>query len=332
MVDESQKRRVAHYTNRRDAELAHPALDLSAPMRKSDFADITDSYSYPEVDWVKCQLEIDGSTCHQDHGIGWFMIRKDGVEGYIGGDCAQVHFKTDKVFAGAVAKARRDIRTQNLVDRLGNLIQDREVLRQRIVDGFERQQKLRKRVGNIRDLLPYAVMDRLHHMTKTGDRNLRVEFGYQEKDEDRDQKVIEVTRWRAEVVGTLAAPQALEVAAIEEIGERLRSALAACGQAEASPERSERELRGWAESIESVDRSQVDLDEAVSALAAFVELTNLRGLCWVCRKDEDQVKAARAVLRMTGSRDVSDSTARRARDTWRDEIAASRKGAKFRVP
>jgi hypothetical protein len=332
MAEEPPDRRIRHYSDRREAELAHPALNLSAPMPKSEFAFIGDSYGYAETDWVKCQLEIKGAICKQDHGTGWFMIRKDGVEGYIGGDCALLHFKKDKVFAGAVAKARRDIRTRDLVERLGNLIQDRDALHQRIVAVFERQRNLRQRIREIRDLLPYVVMDRLHRMTKAGDRNVRVEFGYLERDEDRNQKVIEVIRWRSEVVAMLAAPHAIEVAIVEEMGARLRSGLAACRQAQASPERSENELRGWAESIESMDRTQANLNEAVTALDAFVEPTNLRGLCWLCPKDEDQLKAARAALRIAGSRDVSDSTAQRARDTWRDQISASRKGAKFKVP
>jgi hypothetical protein len=323
---------ITHYTSRRDAELAHPALDLSAPMRKSDFGGITDSYGYPEVDWVKCQLEIDGNTCQQGHGAGWFMIRKDGVEGYIGGDCARVHFGKDKAFAGAVAKARRDIRTQDLVARVGNLIQDREALHQRIVDAFEQQQRLRKRIAEIRHMLPYSVLDRLYRMTKAGDRNIWADFGYLEKDEDRNQKVIEVIRWRSEVVATLSAPNAIEVTPIEVIGARLRGALTACTQAEASPERSDKELRGWAESLESVDRCRAELDEAALALDSFGVPTNLRRLCWLCPKDADQVKTARAGLRMAGFREVSDTAARRARDTWRSELTASRKGAQFKIP
>jgi len=174
-------------------------------------------------------------------------------------------------------------------------------------------------------------MDRLHRMTKTGDRNVRVEFGYPEKDEDRDRKVIDVIRWRSEVVGTVTAPHAIEVAVIQDIGKRLGSALAACNHAEASYERSEKELRSWVGAIEDVDRCETNLADALSALEAFLELTNLRGLCWVCPKDEDQVRAARAALRMAGSREVNDSTSRNARDTWRDEIVASRKGVKFKI-
>ena len=322
---------VGHYTNPKQAAHDYPALDLTAPMGKSDFADITGAYNYPEAGWVNCQLEIDGAICKQAHGVGWIMLRKDGVEGYIGGVCARDHFQADEVFAGAAAKARRDIRIQNLVDRLGNLIVTRDVLRQRIVDVFERQQRLRKRVGKIRNSLPYVVMDRLHHMTKTGDRNVRLEFRHVEKDEDRDGKVIHVVRWRPDIVATVAAPQALEVGPIEEIGDKLRIALAAANAAEANPDRTEREMRHWAESIEAVDRCEAELEEVELALAVFVDPSNLRGLCWVCRKDADQTKSARAAIRAAGAWD-DDAGARRARDAWREELKASRGGIEFSVP
>jgi hypothetical protein len=332
MKDEPPNRPIAHYTDRREAELAHPALDISAPMPKTDFARITDSIGYPRIDWVKCQLEIDGEVCQEGHGDGWIMMRRDGVEGYIGGDCAKLHFGKDKAFASAVAKAGRDIRTTNLLVRLANLIQDREALRRRIHDVFERQQKLRKRVGGLRDVLPYAALDRLHQMSKTGDRNVRVDLGYLEKDEDRDRNVIDVVRWRPEVVGAITAPQALEVGIVEGIGKRLGTAVAACNHAEASSERSDKELRRWADAIEDVDRCEVNLRDAISSLESFVEPMNLSRLCWACRRDEDQVKVARVVLRLTGSRDVNDHAAGKARDTWRDEIMTTRKAVRFKVP
>jgi hypothetical protein len=331
MEDEPPNRPIAHYTDRREAELAHPALDISAPMPKPDIH-ISDSYSYARVDWVNCQLEIDGNTCKEGHGTGWIMMRRDGVEGYIGGDCAKRHFKKDKAFARAVAKAGRDIRTTSLVVRLANLIQDREGLLRRIHDVFERQQKLRKKVGELRGVLPYAALDRIHQMSKTGDRNVRVDLGYLEKDEDRDRNVIDVIRWRSEVVGAITAPQALEVGIIESIGKRLGTTVAACNHAEAILERSDKELRGWVDAIEDVDRCDVNLRDAIAALESFVEPMNLSRLCWSWRKDEDQVKVARVVLRLAGSRDVNDHAAARARDTWRDEIMTTRKAVRFKVP
>jgi hypothetical protein len=236
------------------------------------------------------------------------------------------------VFAGAAARARRDARIQNLLNRLGVLLQDTTALHERIRQVFERQQRLCAKIRQIRQFMPYAVMDRLQHMAKTGDRSVRVEFRYVEKDEDRNGKVIDVVRWRADIVGMAAAPNALDISSLEEIGERLRVALSACTDAEPSAERTEGELRGWAEAIEGVDRCEADLDEATSGLGVFIELTNLRTLCWVCRKDADQIKAARAALQLTGARNAGDSAARNARDRWREEVERSHDGRDFRIP
>jgi hypothetical protein len=324
-------RAVVHYVDRAEAEKAHPALDISAPMPKTELV-ITDSYEYPERrDWVGCQLEIDGKICREPHGNGWFMMRRDGKEGYVGGDCAKRHFKADKEFAKAVARAGRDIRTGNLRTRLGSLVQDREALRRKILEELERQQTLHVKVKALRQMLPYPALTQLHQMGKTGNRIVRVDLGYLEKDEDRDQKVIEVMRWRPEVVGAVAAPHALDVGSIEAIGVRLRAGLAACMSADPNAEKADKELRRWADAIDDVDRCKADLVEATSALGSFAEPTNIGYLCWVCPKDEDQVEVARAVLRLAGSRDVTDSAAVRARNTWRKEIMIARKAQRFKV-
>jgi len=41
---------VTHYSSPKDAKREHPALNLDAAMHKEDFADISGSYNFPEVD------------------------------------------------------------------------------------------------------------------------------------------------------------------------------------------------------------------------------------------------------------------------------------------
>jgi hypothetical protein len=91
-------------------------------------------------------------------------------------------------------------------------------------------------------------------------------------------------------------------------------------------------LRGWAVPIEGVDSCEAELDQATSALSVISDLASLRALCWVCRKDEDQIKTVRAALRITGARDTSDASARKTRDVWREEIKASHGGHEYRIP
>lgn len=322
---------VKHYLKLSDLMRDHPALDLEAAMQKDAFDDIPSSYNLAEIEWVKCQLDIDGKICREPHGIGWVMTRKnDGVQGFIGGHCANEHLLSNVDFANAAAKARRDVRLQRLVARLAPLIAERDVLRQRITDVFGRQQELRRLVARIRESLPFPVLESLHDMVKTGNRGLRVEFRHVEKDEDRDGNPIDVVRWRSDQVANIAAPAAVEIVVVNDIGDRLRVGLEACNHAEASTERTEKELRAWAEAIEAIDRCESDLEEATTALSAFVDLQNLRGLCWVCRKDEDQVQTAQAAMRLTG-RNADERAARKSRDEWRQEIRTSHGGLDFRI-
>ena len=299
-------------------------------MPKEAFADITGAYGYERAHFVTCQLEIDGQICKQEHGRGWIMLRVDGVEGYIGKDCAHEHFKRDHAFSSAVARARREVRTDALVARLEALLAD-PLRRDRIVDGFGRQHSMLQEIRRIRDLLPFAVKESLERMTKSGGAAVRLEFEYREKAEDRNGNVIEVSRWRPETVGSINAPGAIGLRGIENIGEAFRAALTACDHARPSADVPYKTLLGWAESLEALDRCESDLDDLAEDLESFVLPMNLRMLCWLCHKESDQVEAAQAVLRLTGS-SGSESFARAARNEWRREIMAAYQDRPFRIP
>ena len=187
-------------------------------------------------------------------------------------------------------------------------------------------------LSTTRKLFPYAVLQRLHQMTKSGNRSIQVKFGYLENDEDQNGKVIEVTRWRLDTIGAVAAPEALGDLKLRDISQRLDLARTACSWAEASPDRTDTEMRAWSESIEGLDRCEVDLSDAESAVASFTAPANLRALCWLCTKDEDQIQTARAALRLSGTPRASKSDAHKARNVWRNELRASRNDAEFRIP
>lgn len=325
-----QSSRIEYFRTPQDAREAHPRLDLDAAMPKEAFDAITGVYSYDRAHFVICQLEINGQICRQEHGKGWIMRRTDGVEGYIGKDCAHEHFKKDHAFTNAVAHARRQVRTGALIERLRCLLDD-PLRRDRIVDGFERQRALLREIRRIRDLLPFVVKETLERVAKGGRNAVWLEFEYLEKDEDKDGNVFEVSRWRPETIGVVDSPSSIDLGRVDSIGEAFRAALTAYDYAKPSPEHPYRTLLGWAESLEALDRCESDLDELSNGLESFLRPMNLQLLCWLCRKESDQVDTVQAVLRLTGS-PAGGMAARSAWGAWRREISRAYQDRRFRVP
>lgn len=323
--------RIQQFQSSQEARAAHPRLDTDAPMPKESFRAITGVCMFPRTDWVTCQLTVAGGTlCRQEHGKGWIMQRADGVEGFIGHDCARDHFGADHLFRTEAARARREVRTDELVARLKLLLSD-PAKRERLQDGFERQQQLRRDVRRIRDLLPHSVKNRLHDMTKTANRNVQVQFEYRELIEEKDGKEREVSKWERRVIGTVTNPSAIDITTVDLLGERFRSARAALEYADPSPERTEKELRAWVRSLEDIEQCEADVDDAAEALDVFAQAENLKLLCWTCRHQDEQIQVARAALTLARGAEVLEGAARKPLEDWRRTLSDANQGRRFRI-
>lgn len=328
------RERVEYFRTPRDAELARPNLNRNVPLPKDVLIKapiITGIYSYEPADWVICQLEISGNICRQEHGKGWIMRLPDGAEGYIGQHCAKEHFGAEHAFVKETARARKEVGRDALLARLRALLDD-PVRRERIVDAFERQQALKTEISRIRDMLPFAVKDRLHSMTKTGNSSVSLDFEYLEKDEDHQGKVIEVRKWQIDGIGAVRAPNALDALRIDALGERLRAALTTFDYADPSIDRSDKELRVWAECLEELDRCEAEIDEFIEELGKFMQPQNLSLLCWLCRIEQEQIAVTRISLQLTTKKSVTDGTARSTFNEWGRELVTSRNAIRLRVP
>lgn len=324
---------IQYFRAPREAEAARPKLDRDAPMHKAEYAGLTGVYSFPEVDWVTCQLIPEGATamCGQVHGNGFIMRRTDGVEGYLGQDCAKKEFDAHHEFGRDTAAARRVVRKVSLVERLGDLLAH-SMRRERIVEGFTRQRTLRRQIAKVRDDFPHAVKEWLYSASKRGHRVIELDFMHMETIEDKDGKDREVPRWHRERIGAVAAPGGLDLRGVEKLGERFRASLAAADSAEANAEMPDKELLQWAEALEDADRCELDLEEAEEAFSTFLHPDNCRLLCWVCRKTDDQITTAGVALGLAARRKVSTEEAEAAFRAWRGELLATYRGLQLRIP
>lgn len=330
------KRLVHCHKNPRDAELEHPKLDRTALMRKAEFGDITGQTDFERADYVTCQLEKKdnpGKPCERRFGNGWIMANSDGVEGYIGGDCADEHFGAHEAFAGAKAKARREVALQETVKQLRGLLDDAPSRRTRLSAAIERHRQIMERVRRLREALPFATLERLSDAAKSGRREVALEFETPEPREDeKTKKVYTIHKWKREPFGYISSPAALDAARLKSIADRLREAGLALTYAEASLEQKVSQMRDWAQAINGLDDCERDIVAASADLNAFSQPENLRMLCWLCRDESDQEQCAGIALQTVSRDAVKPAEAKRARRQWYQEIVAAKDGRRFRVP
>lgn len=289
-------------------------------------------YLFAVEDRVPCQLvtKQGGGMCNQVHGRGFIITRKDGKRGFIGRDCSLEHFGVDHAFVQAAATADKRVALQKAVDRLRCLLTD-DSLRARLHDAFTRQQTLFQSVRSVRRELPNSLLDLLYNMAKANRNAVVVKFERRELIENKEGKNVEVSKWDPTTIGTLSRPEALNLLAVEALADRFRLATATLDRAEASTDQPKNQLVEWARALDDIDIAARDLRTAEDALEAFLDVENLKLLCWLMHDARDQLKIARYVLKRQRGNEVSEQAARRPLEEWEREVRAPYQGRRFRV-
>jgi hypothetical protein len=318
--------RALDFRNPREVEAARPRLDLECAISLSNFGGLVGKYAFQEADRVLCQLEEKGSVCRQVHGNGWIAKRKDGAEGYIGKDCAKRHFSADSNFATEASRVRREVQVDDLVRRLDARLTDQGT-RERVSTAFASYRALSEEFSSYCQSWPRSLVKRMQEMGRSGDRAVRIQYLYAEKDEKGN-----VTReWVDDSLGTIAGIDIFQPAVLTPVRERLSTARTALSFAVASREQSAKQLRQWLAEIEAADGSATEIDALRAKAASFNEAANLKLLCWTIRNDDDQISIVHAVVERISGTSVSIATARETRKQWQHGIRARNAGRDFRV-
>jgi hypothetical protein len=320
--------RAQDFRSPAEVETARPRLDRSCAIPLSEFSGLVGHYYFKREEWVECQIEPKpNSVCHQEHGDGWVARRKDGAEGFIGGDCAQKYFGADRTFATEASRVRRELRVEELIQGINARLND-PAFRQRAEAVVTRHRQVRDQVGSAREVWPQSLLQRLLDMVKTGRKTVDVEFRYVERDKEGK----ESSTWQAVTIGSIVGAEGLDVLHIRRLAERLADITRTLAEAApAARDLPERTLREWRRTLEDLDQCEGEIDEVVKALGIFQEPENLRLLCWLVRKDANR----RAVVRAIMERDGTLATDERVQSTlkaWAADIRATNQGRDFRVP
>lgn len=276
---------------------------------------------------MECQIEPKpNSVGHQEHGDGWVARRKDGAEGFIGGDCAQKYFGADRTFATEASRVRRELRVEELIRGINARLND-PAFRQRAEAVVTRHHQVRDRVGSAREVWPHSLLQRLLDMVKTGRRTVDVEFRYVE----RDKEGRESSTWQAVTLGSIVGAEGLDVLHMRRLAERLGNITRTLAEAAPARDLPERTLREWRRTLEDLDQCEGEIDEVVKALGTFQEPENLHLLCWLVRNDTDRRAVVRAIMERDGAH-ATDGLVQATMKAWAADIRASNQGRDFRVP
>jgi hypothetical protein len=317
-----------------DARASCQRLDTDATMRIAEYGGLVAETAYPEIHRVECQLiREDGRVCHTKFGNGWIASRKDGVQVYIGGDCAGRHFSAGgeegkRYRADATAMARSN-RISALRQRIETRKSDADYLAA-LRSSYERCETLRDQAVAERDGLPERVVRRLHDIRRGISRDVPGEVRYVEKDEDREGKVFDVVRWRPASLGTLMGVEGLDTGTISSIQETVRSAHNALRETAADEKRLEKALTNQINKLDAAATLPARLDSIERSLEMFRRPENYRALCWIAIRDDDrEAVVARMLERQHQPAKLQHARAKIAE--WRREIESAHGGRLFRA-
>ncbi len=317
--------RAQQFRSRREVE-TRDSFDSRCGIDLAEFGSLIGAYVFPESEQVKCQLVKNGSVCGQVHWHGWVARRKDGAEGYIGGDCAAKNFGADRTFTAERARVRRELRIDELVGRLAGYLAD-PALTSRIDEAIGRHRALRSEFARIRDLWPKAIRRRLQDMAKTGNRRIVAEFQRIEVDEKGQKR----WDWIPTTLAVIAGVEVFDGQRIRDVGSRLKTSREARNEAQAAHDLPERTLRLWADALGDLDRCEAELDELQASLEAFLRPDNLRAVCWASNNEQAQETAAAVVLELVSGHAPTATQAHAARLQWASAIRAENGGRQFRI-
>ena len=320
--------RPQQYVSLREAEIARPSLDTSAPITVQDFDRLVGAISFPPSDWVECQLirRATGTVCRTKHGIGWIARRKDGREGFIGNICARRHFDDYVTLAGEASRLRRELRIDGLVRRIQSRLDDPS-FGERVDAAIDQCGELRNHIRRNRERWPTSVLKRLLDMSKTGNSSIGLEICFVEKDENgRERAVWKPIRWRS-----VGAPGAVDPEPAFDLTRRLQDIRVALGEAKPSHDLKIKQLSYWASKLEDLEACEAQLQLRRATLHQFEDIENLKLLTWTVRQDDTQLAVVREVLRIAAGREPSEQQVFEAWRQWHREVRDAQGGRNFRI-
>jgi hypothetical protein len=124
------------------------AFRQSLTLKESDLSHFVGGYNLPKDLYQRCGLSHGGNPCNQQHGLGFVVASKKGLETHVGKDCGLKHLgakfeEMERLFTAG-------IKTQDLTKRMRELTSRRGELLHRAEQAIIGCDRASKAVGEIR--------------------------------------------------------------------------------------------------------------------------------------------------------------------------------------
>lgn len=304
---------------------ARPDFDQAAVVTTASFRTLIGMYRFEAE--VMCQVFRGGVLCRHPHLEGWLGKNSDGVEILIGGHCAQKYFNAVATFAAERGRVKRQLNLDDLLRRIGELVEGRNVIRGELARGESQVCEIIRAVEKIRLALPSSVLRRLSDMAKTGRSEITVEVRYVEPDE----KGRPVYSWLPRTIGAIDGAKLLNRDEHAADLVKIREARRALENAEASESLGSKRLKLVIDQIDTGRAAIAKVSSTEALVARFCEPTNLGRLCFSTRNDDDRLKTADFVCAKTQGDSTDRSRAQRFLRENEARLRAEFGGRDFRI-
>lgn len=173
------------------------AFRWSLTLKEQDLSHFVGGYSLPKELYQRCGLSHGGKPCNQEHGLGFVVATKEGLETHVGKDCGLRHLgakfeELERLFTAAVKTEDLMKRMRELTSRQGEML----LRAQRAIIDCDRAStavsEMRHRIGR-----ESALADVFKHAL-TSDGSVFVEVRVSDQEYENTRK-----RYRREVFGRI---------------------------------------------------------------------------------------------------------------------------------
>lgn len=305
---------------------SRPNFSPDDEMTLDDFSKLIAQYHLEEK--VRCQIHSDKGYCRNPHNNGWLAKKKDGKEVLIGKDCAQGYFGANERFVVEKKRLNAEIKRKQLIARLNCLREDTS-LTDRIEAARNKVRNARKLIDAFRINMPSSIERHLLNMMKTSVQDALIELKWEKIDEDGNKEV----RWIKKSLGKVQTCNFLDKSVIKGLIEEINNIKNKQSEimildVDALLER--KKLDALVTKVESFNLLESKIDGMVDDFKRFIELKNLRLLCYLPSRGDERLSIAEYILQYHGT-SIGQVTASELLGSFDEDIRKVHNCLDFRI-
>jgi len=253
---------------------------------------------------------------------------KNGKEVLIGIDCAQGYLGANDKFVLEKNRLNTEIRRKKLIERF-TLLREDKTLADRIDSAKDKVLHARKLIDAFRNRMPSSIERHLLNMMKTSVQDALIELKWEQIDEDGNKEV----RWIKTPLGKVQTCTFLDKSVVKELIKEIndiKSKFIEIISLDVNAQLGSKKLGALVTKVESFNLLESKIDGMVDDFNRFIEVQNLRLLCYLPSRDDERLSIAEYILQYHAT-SVGQVTARKLLSTFDENIRKVHNCLDFRI-